>query len=165
MRAVMPFSRADTSVLGRWWWTVDRWVLAAVLVLVLFGAILTLTASPPAAERMGLEPFHFVRQQFAFLPMALCMVAGAVVSERVARAAGAARLVGAAMLLMAAGIASVSLLGDDTGYWQLMPSFVVIGIGGGLIFPDRFPGSADTGIVQPIDPDDGEYGQGQSDIV
>jgi cell division protein FtsW len=70
----MPFSRADTSVLGRWWWTVDRWVLAAVLVLVLFGAILTLTASPPAAERMGLDPFHFVRQQFTFLPMALVVM-------------------------------------------------------------------------------------------
>ncbi|WP_197028927.1 MFS transporter [Blastococcus sp. URHD0036] len=71
----------------------------------------------------------------AFLPMALCMVAGAVVSEQVARAVGAARLVGGAMVLMAAGIASVSLLGADTGYWQLMPSFVLIGIGGGLVTP------------------------------
>jgi predicted MFS family arabinose efflux permease len=71
----------------------------------------------------------------AFLPMALCMVAGAVASEQVARAAGAARLVGGAMVLMAAGIASVSLLGDDAGYWQLMPSFVLIGIGGGLVTP------------------------------
>ena len=29
----MAFSRADTSVLGRWWWTVDRWTLAALLAL------------------------------------------------------------------------------------------------------------------------------------
>ena len=25
-----PFTRADTSILGQWWWTVDRWSLAAI---------------------------------------------------------------------------------------------------------------------------------------
>src|SRR3954447_20751183 len=65
----------------------------------------------------------------AFLPMALCMVTGAVLSERVARRFGAARLVGGAMLLMAVGIGTVSLLGASASYLQLMPSFVVIGIG------------------------------------
>ena len=24
------FARTDTSLLGRWWWTVDRWTLGAV---------------------------------------------------------------------------------------------------------------------------------------
>ena len=76
MRAVMPFSRVDTSVLGRWWWTVDRWILAAVLLLALLGAVLTLAASPAAAERIGLDPFHFVRQQFGFLPLALLVMIG-----------------------------------------------------------------------------------------
>jgi EmrB/QacA subfamily drug resistance transporter len=71
----------------------------------------------------------------AFLPMALCMVVGAVASERLAHRTGAARLVGVAMLLMGAGIASVSLLGADATYLALMPSFVVIGIGGGLVTP------------------------------
>lgn len=32
-----PLSRADTSLLGRWWWTVDRWTLVAVGVLIGFG--------------------------------------------------------------------------------------------------------------------------------
>jgi EmrB/QacA subfamily drug resistance transporter len=71
----------------------------------------------------------------AFVPMALLMAAGAVVSERVARRIGAFRSVGLAMLLMAVGIASVSLLGADATFWQLMPSFAVIGIGGGLTVP------------------------------
>jgi MFS family permease len=39
------------------------------------------------------------------------------------------------MLLMAAGIGSVSLLGADAGFWSLMPSFGVIGVGGGLTVP------------------------------
>lgn len=71
----------------------------------------------------------------AFLPMALCMVAGAVLSERLARVLGGRRLVTFGMVLMAAGIAGTALLGADAGYAQLMPGFVVIGIGGGLTTP------------------------------
>jgi EmrB/QacA subfamily drug resistance transporter len=71
----------------------------------------------------------------AFLPMALCMVTGAVLSERIARTLGASRVVGSAMLLMGVGIATVSLLGAGASYLALMPSFVVIGIGGGLTTP------------------------------
>jgi EmrB/QacA subfamily drug resistance transporter len=71
----------------------------------------------------------------AFVPMALLIAAGAIASERVARRIGAYRSVGLAMLLMGVGIASVSLLGPDATFWQLMPSFAVIGVGGGLTTP------------------------------
>jgi EmrB/QacA subfamily drug resistance transporter len=71
----------------------------------------------------------------AFVPMALLMAAGAIASEGVARRIGAYRSVGLAMALMAGGIASVSLLGADATFWQLMPSFAAIGVGGGLTVP------------------------------
>jgi EmrB/QacA subfamily drug resistance transporter len=71
----------------------------------------------------------------AFVPMALLMAAGAIASEGVARRIGAYRSVGLAMALMAAGIASVSLLGANATFWQLMPSFAAIGVGGGLTVP------------------------------
>ncbi len=71
----------------------------------------------------------------AFVPMALLMAAGAIASEGVARRIGAYQSVGLAMALMAAGIASVSLLGADATFWQLMPSFAAIGVGGGLTVP------------------------------
>jgi EmrB/QacA subfamily drug resistance transporter len=71
----------------------------------------------------------------AFVPMALLMAVGATVAERVAAAIGAHRSVGIAMALMAIGIASVALLGRDAGVLDLMPSFAVIGIGGGLSVP------------------------------
>jgi len=71
----------------------------------------------------------------AFVPMALLMAAAAVVSERVSHRLGAYRVVAVAMLMMAVGIASVSLLGADAGFAELMPSFAVIGIGGGLTVP------------------------------
>ena len=65
------FSRTDQSILGRWWWTLDRWVLLVLVLLFAVGAILTVAASPGAAQRFGLEPFYFVRHQFAFMVPAL----------------------------------------------------------------------------------------------
>ena len=61
------FARTDRSVLGRWWWTVDRWTLAAVITLMLSGVVLIMAASPPVAERIGADSFHFVRRHFVFL--------------------------------------------------------------------------------------------------
>lgn len=49
----MAVSRNDTSVLGRWWWSVDRWTLAALMALVAIGYVMMLSASPAVAERIG----------------------------------------------------------------------------------------------------------------
>jgi predicted MFS family arabinose efflux permease len=71
----------------------------------------------------------------AFVPMALLMATGAVLAERISARIGAHRSAGLAMLLMAAGIASVTLLGEHSSYLALMPSFALIGVGGGLSVP------------------------------
>lgn len=68
------FARTDTSILGRWWWTVDRLTLATLGGLIFFGVILAFAASPAVADRLGLESFHFVRQHLAMLPAALLLV-------------------------------------------------------------------------------------------
>ena len=34
--------RDDRSVIGQWWWTVDRWSLGAILGIMAFGVLLTL---------------------------------------------------------------------------------------------------------------------------
>ncbi len=70
------FTRADTSVLGRWWWTIDRWTLAAVAMLVGFGILMTVAASPSVAVRLDLDAFYFARRQFIFLPVALAILFG-----------------------------------------------------------------------------------------
>jgi cell division protein FtsW len=70
------FSRIDRSIVGRWWWTVDRWNLLALLLLIAIGILLTLAAGPPAAERINLPPFHFVQRQFMMLPIALVLMFG-----------------------------------------------------------------------------------------
>ncbi|HEX3907572.1 MAG TPA: MFS transporter [Mycobacteriales bacterium] len=71
----------------------------------------------------------------AFVPMAAFMVVGAVASERIGHRIGEHRLVGPAMALMGVGIASVALLGAHAHFVDLMPSFAMIGIGGGLTTP------------------------------
>ncbi|MGC2855712.1 putative lipid II flippase FtsW [Novispirillum sp. DQ9] len=74
--STLTFTRTDTSVLGRWWWTVDRWLLAATVLLVVIGIILNMAAGPAAAERIGADPFHFVRRQMVFLPLAAMVLFG-----------------------------------------------------------------------------------------
>jgi len=73
---MIAFSRSDNSVLSRWWWTVDRWMLALVLVLITVGIWLTLTASPAVAERLGLDAMHFFKRQAFFLALGLMTVLG-----------------------------------------------------------------------------------------
>ncbi|MBM3468642.1 MAG: putative lipid II flippase FtsW [Alphaproteobacteria bacterium] len=56
------FSRRDTSILGRWWWTVDRWSLGAITILMGIGILLSFAASPPVADRLNLGGFYFVKR-------------------------------------------------------------------------------------------------------
>jgi len=70
------FGRTDTSVIGRWWWTVDRWMLLAVGALLAIGILLVMAAGPAAADRIGVDSFHFVSRQAAFLPLAAAVVLG-----------------------------------------------------------------------------------------
>jgi len=62
---MMIASRADDSWLGRWWFSVDRWLLGAVFVLIGFGIFLVAAASPPVAIRIGAPPFHFIYNHLA----------------------------------------------------------------------------------------------------
>ncbi len=70
----MTFARTDQSAVARWWWTVDRWSLVALAVLIGFGALLTMAASPAVAERIGYDSMHFVRRQLALLPIAVLIM-------------------------------------------------------------------------------------------
>ncbi|MFT8246267.1 FtsW/RodA/SpoVE family cell cycle protein [Roseomonas sp. BN140053] len=84
---MMAFSRADASVLGRWWWTVDRWTLAALLTLVGFGYVMMLAASPAVAERIGASSrnMFFLRQIGYLAAASAVMVAFSLLSPRQVR--------------------------------------------------------------------------------
>ena len=60
-------SREERNPLSDWWWTVDRPLLGAIIVLMLSGIVLSLAASPAVAVRIGLDPFHFFNHHVMFL--------------------------------------------------------------------------------------------------
>lgn len=68
------FARTDISLVGRWWWTVDRWLLASLLLLIGAGVLMVLGASPPVAEKLNLDSFHFFRRHLALLIPALAVM-------------------------------------------------------------------------------------------
>ncbi len=69
-------ARTDTSVVGRWWWTVDKFTLGALLVLIACGAVLTLAAGRPAAARIQIDSFYFVRQQMVVIAVGIAVLIG-----------------------------------------------------------------------------------------
>ena len=83
----------------------------------------------------GVLGFSPTKAGTAFVPMAVLMAVSAVVSDRVAARFGAYRSTAFGMVAMGLGIASTALLGADATFLSLMPSFAVIGIGGGLTIP------------------------------
>jgi len=70
------FSRRDNSVLGRWWWTVDRLALSLLLILIAMGVFLSFAASPSVAERLNLGTFYFVKRHMIMLIPALATMIG-----------------------------------------------------------------------------------------
>jgi len=76
-------SREQRTPLSEWWWTVDRLLLAAMVLLMLTGVVLSLAASPSVATRIGLDPFHFFHRHVLFLlPSVIVMVGVSFLSPR-----------------------------------------------------------------------------------
>ncbi len=106
---MLILTRRDTSMLGQWWWTVDRWTLLSVTVLIFLGGVMVLAASPPVAERLRLDSFHFVQRHFLFLgPALLVMLAVSVMSPR-----GVRRIAAIGFVLSLLGMIAALLVGPE----------------------------------------------------
>ncbi|KQT50903.1 cell division protein FtsW [Aureimonas sp. Leaf454] len=93
-------TRAKRGLITDWWWSVDRWFLAAFLTLMIGGLVLSFAASPPVAEKLGLDPFHFVKRHGVFLiPSIAAMIATSMLTARGIRRV-ALLLLGASIVLM-----------------------------------------------------------------
>jgi cell division protein FtsW len=76
-------TRSDRSILGRWWWTVDRWTLLALAAIIAFGIVLIQAATPAVAVKHGLDTFYFTtRHLFMLVPALLSMFALSLLSPR-----------------------------------------------------------------------------------
>jgi cell division protein FtsW len=114
----MNFARTDQSLVAQWWWTVDRWSLLALAVLIGFGALLIMAASPAVAERIhaggALHPdgLFFVKRYFAVLPVALAaLFATSLQSPRMVRRIALVGFVISMILLVYTFIGGVEIKG------------------------------------------------------
>lgn len=130
-------SRLDKSPVANWWWTIDRWFLAAFLLLMGLGVVLSFAASPAVADRIGLDTFHFAqRQMFFMLPALAAMLAVSFLNPRQVRRLAIVML--CVSLLMMVAVLFVGVSAKGASRWLsfggisiqpsefLKPAFVVI---------------------------------------
>lgn len=98
----MRLSRAERSLLVDWWFTVDRALLAAVLVIVGAGLLLSLAASPSIALKRGLPMFYFVERHvvFALASVAILISVSLLSPAQVRRLALAVLLAAMAIMVL-----------------------------------------------------------------
>lgn len=130
-------SRVDRGPVANWWWTVDRWLLAAFLALMVLGIVLSFAASPPVAERIGLDAYHFVTRQIVFMVPALAIMIGvSFFNPRYIRRFALVMLVGSLILMLAALYLGIEVKGSRRWIYiagvsiqpseYLKPAFVII---------------------------------------
>ena len=116
-------SRAERSALANWWWTIDRWMLAAVAALIVSGLVLTMAGSPPVAERLGLPTFHFVhRQALSLIPTIVVLLAASFLSPRQVRRAALIVFMVSMALIIAALLFGHEVKGSRRWIFGIQPS-------------------------------------------
>jgi cell division protein FtsW len=105
----MRITRADNSVLGRWWLSIDRPLVGTLVALILVGLVLSLAASPSVALRKGLPALYFAERQIGFAAAGLLlMLAVSLLSPPAIRRLALALYAGGLVIMLA-----VLLWGDD----------------------------------------------------
>lgn len=122
-----PFARTDTSMLGHWWWTVDRWLLLSLSIIIGAGLLLTIGASVAVAERLGLPSFHFAERQMIYLAATLMvMFAISLASPKTIRRLAVGLLPVFFVLMVAAAFMGPEIKGSQRwlpiGSFTLQPS-------------------------------------------
>jgi len=122
-------SRADRGPLADWFWTIDRFFLAAFIMLMGIGFMLSFAASPAVAERIGLQPFHFVERHALFIiPSVIVMIGLSFLTPRQVRRTAIILLAASLVLMVLALFFGVEVKGARR--W--------IGVGALSIQPSEF---------------------------
>ena len=69
-----PFARHDRTFVGRWWWTVDHFMLGGILVLAMLGVFMVFAASPPMASRLDFAETHFIVKHATMLAASMTLL-------------------------------------------------------------------------------------------
>ena len=71
----LSIDRRDTTLFGRWWMTIDRPALFAMMALISIGIFLVAAGSPPVARRLGYGDFYFVKWHQIYLAASVAVMA------------------------------------------------------------------------------------------
>ncbi len=94
------FARDRKTPIAEWWWTIDKQLLSALILLMAVGMLLSFAASPPVAERLGLSPWHFIIRHAVFDLIAIPVLIGtSLLTHRQARIVALLVLAGSVALL------------------------------------------------------------------
>ncbi len=64
---MLKLEKRGSKSIRKWWWALDNISLMLIICIIMIGALLITTASPPVAERLELSSFYFAHRQFIFL--------------------------------------------------------------------------------------------------
>ncbi|MEK9621727.1 MAG: putative peptidoglycan glycosyltransferase FtsW [Alphaproteobacteria bacterium] len=79
--------RTDRSLVGVWWWTVDRGLLLSTVMLMVMGILLVMAAGPAVADLIKLPSQHFTMRQITFIiPSLVLMLTVSMLEPRPIRA-------------------------------------------------------------------------------
>ncbi|WP_397396582.1 putative lipid II flippase FtsW [Phenylobacterium sp.] len=126
--AHQAFARSDRTRIGVWWWTMDRWLLGAVAILMVLGVTMSFAASPAAAARMNIgDPFHFALRQCVFAAAGAAILIGtSLLDDRGVRRAAFFVYLAAIVIMAALPFIGHSAKGAtrwlDLGGFSLQPS-------------------------------------------
>ncbi|MEE9375500.1 MAG: putative lipid II flippase FtsW [Rhizobiaceae bacterium] len=121
-------SRARKGLISDWWWTVDKFLLAAALLLLACGFLLSLSASPSVTPRLRIDDsFHFVKRHAVFLvPALLVLIGTSLLNLRQVRRLSLVLLGGTLLLLIVLPFIGYSAKGAtrwlEVGPFLLQPS-------------------------------------------
>lgn len=71
---MVSFSRSDNGIFSQWWWTVDRALLFAFLLMIAVGILMAMAATPMVADRIGIEKFYFLKRHLFYIIPSLTVV-------------------------------------------------------------------------------------------
>lgn len=116
------FTRTDRSLIGRWWWTVDRSLLVAILTLIVFGVALVTTASPPVATRINLSDTHFIiRHIIIVIPAIIIMIGVSLLDPKQIWRLGTVVFLGGLLSMMIIPFVGMDIKGAQR--WLHLPGF------------------------------------------
>lgn len=117
-------ARFDNSVVGRWFWSVDHWLVAAALLLISIGGLVSLAASTAVASEFNVSNFTFAQKHLFFLPIAVLILLS--VSFLSAKKLVVICLIGLfAALIMMVLVLFIGIEKNGSARWLALPGFSV----------------------------------------